>query len=70
MENSDNESVSSGSQSSDREEEEDFLYFYGSDGKYGRFSNRSPIGFELEGKKYKSMEHWFQSKKFEGTLLL
>lgn len=34
---------------------------------YGCFSNFSRHSFEVNGKQYKTSEHYFQSKKFEGT---
>ncbi|NWJ47405.1 MAG: NADAR family protein [Chloroflexi bacterium] len=34
---------------------------------YGCFSNFSPHGFELNGKWWKTSEHYFQAQKFAGT---
>ncbi len=43
------------------------IYFYSSKEQYGCFSNFSYYGFELEGRYWKTSEHYFQSKKFENT---
>lgn len=40
------------------------IYFYKTKEKYGCFSNH---GFELEGKYWRTSEHYFQSQKFIGT---
>jgi ribA/ribD-fused uncharacterized protein len=34
---------------------------------YGCFSNFSPHGFELDGKRWPTGEHYFQAQKFAGT---
>ena len=43
------------------------IYFYSTRDKYGAFSNFSAHGFELDGKYWKTSEHYFQAMKFEGT---
>jgi len=43
------------------------VYFYSTRDKYGCFSNFSRHGFELDGKYWKTSEHYFQAMKFEGT---
>jgi N-glycosidase YbiA len=43
------------------------IYFYSTREKYGEFSNFSRHGFELDGKYWKTSEHYFQAMKFEGT---
>jgi N-glycosidase YbiA len=44
------------------------LYFYmANEGPYGCFSNFSRHGFELDGKYWKTSEHYFQAQKFTGT---
>lgn len=44
------------------------IYFYGTKSKpYGCFSNFSSYSFELDGKKWKTSEHYFQAQKFLGT---
>jgi hypothetical protein len=43
------------------------IYFYGRNNPYFEFSNFSPHGFELDGKYWKTSEHYFQAMKFEGT---
>lgn len=43
------------------------IYFYKTKEKYGCFSNFSNHGFELEGKHWRTSEHYFQSQKFIGT---
>lgn len=46
----------------------DTIYFYGAqDATYGCFSNFSPHGFELDGKFWKTSEHYFQAMKFVGS---
>lgn len=44
------------------------IYFYSSSGKYGCFSNFSNHPIRLEGKIWPTTEHYFQAKKFEGTI--
>lgn len=43
------------------------IYFYKVNDEYGYMSNFSQHGFEKDGKYYMTSEHYFQSKKFEGT---
>ena len=43
------------------------IKFYKVNNKYGCFSNFSNHGFELDGKYWKSSEHYFQAQKFAGT---
>ena len=43
------------------------IYFYSTVDNYGCFSNFSRHGFELDGKYWKTSEHYFQAMKFEGT---
>lgn len=43
------------------------IYFYSTRGDYGAFSNFSRHGFEIDGKYWKTSEHYFQAMKFEGT---
>jgi N-glycosidase YbiA len=43
------------------------IYFYSTHDKYGAFSNFSRHGFEIDGKYWKTSEHYFQAMKFEGT---
>lgn len=43
------------------------IYFYSTTDKYGCFSNFSKHGFLLEGKFWKTSEHYFQAQKFPGT---
>ena len=43
------------------------VYFYSTRGDYGAFSNFSRHGFEIDGKYWKTSEHYFQAMKFEGT---
>lgn len=45
----------------------DAIYFYSTQDEYGCFSNFSHHGFELDGKYWKTSEHYFQAKKFAGT---
>lgn len=45
----------------------DTVYFYSTQGEYGCFSNFSAHGFELDGKYWKTAEHYFQAQKFVGT---
>ena len=45
------------------------IYFYTVADEYGVFSNFSRHGFELDGKYWKTSEHYFQAMKFEGTEL-
>lgn len=43
------------------------IYFYTTVDEYGCFSNFSRHGFELDGKYWKTSEHYFQAQKFAGT---
>ncbi len=43
------------------------IYFYNINEEYGCFSNFSHYGFLINGKWWKTSEHYFQAKKFEGT---
>ncbi|QLI81611.1 NADAR family protein [Chitinibacter fontanus] len=43
------------------------IYFFGRDDKYYQLSNFSGVGFELNGNKWRTMEHYFQAMKFIGT---
>lgn len=43
------------------------IYFYTVGGDYGEFSNFSRHGFQIDGKYWKTSEHYFQAMKFEGT---
>ena len=43
------------------------VYFYSALEAYGCFSNFSWHGFELDGKYWKTSEHYFQAQKFLGT---
>jgi hypothetical protein len=46
----------------------DKIYFWKVRGEeYGCFSNFSPHSITVEGKRYSTSEHYYQSKKFEGT---
>lgn len=44
------------------------IYFYKIGEEYGCFSNFAHYGFEAEGRWWKTSEHYFQAKKFEGTV--
>jgi ribA/ribD-fused uncharacterized protein len=43
------------------------IYFFNRDDKYFEFSNFAGFGFELNGFHWRTMEHYFQAMKFEGT---
>lgn len=45
------------------------IYFYSRTDKEGYLSNFSRHGFELEGKYWETVEHYFQAQKFVGTEL-
>lgn len=45
------------------------IYFYAPEDEYGYFSNYYSSPFYVNGKRYDSCEHYFQSKKHEGTSL-
>ncbi len=55
--------------SSDEAKDDESIYFFGPDGKWGCFANRSRHSFTIDGTEYPTVEHYFQSKKFEGILL-
>ncbi len=41
------------------------VYFYAQNEAYGAFSNFADFGIELDGKFYPTVEHYYQSQKFE-----
>lgn len=43
------------------------IYFNGTTGPHGCFSNFSRHGFELDGAYWPTSEHYFQAQKFAGT---
>ena len=43
------------------------IYFYTRTDEYGAFCNFSLHGFELDGKYWLTVEHYFQAQKFVGT---
>lgn len=43
------------------------IYFYSRTDEYGDFCNYSSHGFELDGKYWPTVEHYFQAQKFVGT---
>lgn len=43
------------------------IHFYRVNDEYGCFSNFAKYEFELEGKRWRTSEHYFQAKKYEGT---
>ena len=43
------------------------IYFYTRTDEYGDFCNFSSHGFELDGKYWRTVEHYFQAQKFAGT---
>ena len=43
------------------------IFFYSKTDHYGDFSNFSKHGIEIEGKWYKTTEHYFQSQKFDSA---
>jgi len=43
------------------------IFFYSTTGQYGCFSNFSRHGFELDGLRWPTSEHYFQAQKFVGT---
>lgn len=43
------------------------IYFYKVDAPYGCFSNFSPHAIELAGRKWVTVEHYYQAHKFLGT---
>lgn len=44
------------------------IYFYKINEEYGCFSNFSHHGFIIDGKWWMTSEHFFQAKKFDGTV--
>jgi ribA/ribD-fused uncharacterized protein len=44
------------------------IYFYKVDEAYGCFSNFSPHQIYLQGKKWPTVEHYYQAQKFVGTV--
>ena len=44
------------------------IYFYSTVDEYGDFSNFSLHGFVIAGVYWKTVEHYFQAMKFEGTV--
>lgn len=46
---------------------EDIIKFWSDKGEYGCFSNFSRHPIKLDNHIYKTTEHYYQSKKFEGT---
>ncbi|MBN1673908.1 MAG: NADAR family protein [Kiritimatiellae bacterium] len=43
------------------------VYFYGTNGEYGCFSNFAAYPIRLHGKQWPTNEHYFQAQKFAGT---
>jgi len=43
------------------------IYFFNRDDKYYEFSNFAGFGFELDGHRWRTMEHYFQAMKFVDT---
>jgi N-glycosidase YbiA len=43
------------------------IYFYKFETPYGCFSNFSPHAIDLDGKKWATVEHYYQAHKFQGT---
>ena len=43
------------------------IYFYSRTDEYGDFCNFSLHGFELKGRYWRTVEHYFQAQKFAGT---
>ncbi|WP_199609317.1 NADAR family protein [Flocculibacter collagenilyticus] len=43
------------------------IKFFAKNDKYYQLSNFAGFGFELDGHYWKTMEHYFQAMKFEGT---
>ena len=41
------------------------ILFYSTTDKYGDFSNFSKHGIEMDGEWYRTVEHYFQSQKFD-----
>lgn len=43
------------------------IYFFGKDGRYAALSNFAGSAFSLDGHIWRTMEHYFQAMKFEGS---
>ncbi|MCO1335870.1 NADAR family protein [Microbulbifer sp. OS29] len=43
------------------------IYFFTREDKYYQLSNFAGFGFDLGGNRWKTMEHYFQAMKFEGS---
>lgn len=43
------------------------IYFFNREDKYFELSNFAGFGFELNGHRWRTMEHYFQAMKFVGT---
>lgn len=43
------------------------IYFYKVNEPYGCFSNFSPHGISLQGRDWRTVEHYYQAQKFVGT---
>lgn len=43
------------------------IYFFDKGDKYYQLSNFAGFGFVLDGHRWRTMEHYFQAMKFEGT---
>lgn len=44
------------------------IYFYSRTDQYGDFCNYSSHGFEIDGRYWPTVEHYFQAQKFAGTV--
>ncbi len=44
------------------------IYFYSQTDPYGEFSNFSPHGIEMDGRWWKTVEHYFQAQKFNDAV--
>ncbi len=44
------------------------IYFYKVNEPYGCFSNFSPHSIQLQGEKWKTVEHYYQAQKFLGSI--
>jgi ribA/ribD-fused uncharacterized protein len=43
------------------------IYFYSQNEEYGEFSNFAPFGIEMDGLWYPTVEHYYQSQKFDNN---
>lgn len=43
------------------------IYFYSQNEEYGEFSNFAPFGIEMDGIWYPTVEHYYQSQKFNNA---